>query len=253
MIMMELRKSFLFVSLLALLAMTFTACAPSNYKLSTSCSPDAGGSISPASGTYDKGVAVNVTATPSSGYTFDHWGGSASGTTSTITITMDSDKSLIAYFKELPKLTLADAIKVLALSSELPSGFVGGYDSKPSESDLLGTGSGSQFYTRGTVLKTWPWYQIQLILWVVDDEAAQNTSVEDVLAEYHLTGNHFNAGDNADAIKNGDMGDGIEFVVVKYQNAYVLMCPWYSHPQDEYVDMIPLAKAIVQRLKGYSY
>lgn len=251
--MMKLRKSFLFVSLLALLAMTLTACAPSKYRLSTSCSPDAGGSIIPASGTFDKGVVVNVTATPSSGYKFDRWGGSASGTTSTTTITMDSDKSLIVYFEAIPKLTLADATKVFALSSELPSGFAGNYSSRPSESDLLGTGSGSQFYIRGTVLETPPWYQIQLILWVVGNEVAQNTSVEDVLAEYHLAGNHIDVGDDADGVKNGNYGDGVEFVVIKYQNAYVVMNSWYSHPQDEYVDMIQLAKAIVKRLSGYSY
>jgi hypothetical protein len=213
------------------------------------------GTTNPPVGThiYDPGTVVSITATPDTGSKFDSWSGDASGTTSTITITMDSDKSLTAYFEELPKLTLADPSKVLDLSSQLPSGFAGSYSSELQESDLLGTGSGSQFYTRGTVLVTNPWYQIQLILWVVDNEVAQNTSVEEVLAEYHLTGDHITVGNNADAIKNGDYGSGLEFLVIKYQNAYVVMNSWYSHPQDEYVDMIQLAKVIVERLSGYSY
>jgi hypothetical protein len=152
------------------------------------------------------------------------------------------------------KLTLADAPNVLDLSSELPSGFTGSYSSIPQESShLLGTGSGSQFYHRGTVLGAGPWYQIQLILWVVDDKAAQNTSVEKALGEYNLTGDRIDVGNGADAIKYGDYGSGLEFLVIKYQNAYVVMNSWYSHPQDEYVDIIPLAKAIAERLRGYSW
>jgi hypothetical protein len=73
------------------------------------------------------------------------------------------------------------------------------------------------------------------------------------LAEYHGTGNHIDVGNKADAIKEGDYGSGVESIVIKYRNAYVVMMSFYSHPQDEYVDMIPLAKAIVERLSGYSY
>jgi hypothetical protein len=152
-----------------------------------------------------------------------------------------------------PKLTLADAPEVLNLTSELPPGFSGSYSSEPLESNLLGIGSGSQFHTRGAVAETPPWYEIQLVLWVVDNEVAQNTSVEEVLAEYHATGERVDVGNNADAIKEGDYGSGLESIVIKYQNAYVVMISWYSHPQDDYVDMIQLAQAIVERLSGYSY
>jgi hypothetical protein len=82
--------------------MTFIACNPSEYTLSTSSNPDAGGTINPASGTYDKGVEVEVTATPSAGYSFDHWGGSASGTSAIVRLTMNDDKRLTAYFTKLP-------------------------------------------------------------------------------------------------------------------------------------------------------
>jgi uncharacterized repeat protein (TIGR02543 family) len=72
---------------------------PGTYTLTTYVSPSGAGSVSPQGGQYASGVQVTLTATPASGYTFDHWGGSASGTTPSITITMNSDKSLTAYFK----------------------------------------------------------------------------------------------------------------------------------------------------------
>jgi len=72
------------------------------YTLITNISPSGAGSVSPSGGEYESGVQVTLTASPVGGYTFDHWSGSASGTTSTITITMDSDKSLTANFETAP-------------------------------------------------------------------------------------------------------------------------------------------------------
>jgi len=69
------------------------------YTLSVSVSPSGAGSVSPSSGEYEEGTQVTLTAVPASGYTVDHWGGDASGSSTTITITMDSDKSVIAHFK----------------------------------------------------------------------------------------------------------------------------------------------------------
>jgi len=56
------------------------------------------GSVSPSSGTYASGSAVTLTALPTSGWKFDHWGNQASGTQNPITITMDSAKTVYAYF-----------------------------------------------------------------------------------------------------------------------------------------------------------
>jgi uncharacterized repeat protein (TIGR02543 family) len=72
------------------------------YTLTTNISPSGAGFIYPSGGEYESGAQVTLTASPASGYTFDYWSGSASGTTSTITITMDSDKSLTAHFKTTP-------------------------------------------------------------------------------------------------------------------------------------------------------
>ena len=65
-------------------------------------SPPGAGFVSCPGNEYEPGVQVMLTATPASGYTFDYWHGHASGSSTTTTIVMNSDKSIIAYFVELP-------------------------------------------------------------------------------------------------------------------------------------------------------
>jgi len=72
------------------------------YTLTTNVSPPGAGSVSPSGGDYDSGMSVTLTAAPDSGYTFDYWGGSATGTNTTTTITMNSDKSVTANFEATP-------------------------------------------------------------------------------------------------------------------------------------------------------
>ncbi len=66
--------------------------------LITSVSPSGSGTVSPGSGTYDMGTRITLTALPASGYRFVSWSGDATGTSSAISITMDSDKSIVANF-----------------------------------------------------------------------------------------------------------------------------------------------------------
>jgi hypothetical protein len=47
---------------------------------------------------YSYGQVVTLTAVPSSGWVFDHWGGDLSGNTNPTTITMNGNKSVIANF-----------------------------------------------------------------------------------------------------------------------------------------------------------
>jgi hypothetical protein len=68
------------------------------YKLTTSINPLNGGNINPASGSYDIGTVVTLTAIPATGYKFLSWAGDASGTSSSITITMNSNKTIVANF-----------------------------------------------------------------------------------------------------------------------------------------------------------
>jgi uncharacterized repeat protein (TIGR02543 family) len=69
---------------------------PEYYELTTSVVGQ--GSVSPASGTYEEGTQVTLTAEAADGYVFDGWSGDASGTSATVTLTMDSDKSVTANF-----------------------------------------------------------------------------------------------------------------------------------------------------------
>jgi Concanavalin A-like lectin/glucanases superfamily/IPT/TIG domain/Abnormal spindle-like microcephaly-assoc'd, ASPM-SPD-2-Hydin len=70
------------------------------YQLTTAANPGAGGSVTPASGTYyDSGSVQSVSATPNSGFAFSSWsGGVASASSAATTVTMDAAKSITASF-----------------------------------------------------------------------------------------------------------------------------------------------------------
>lgn len=74
---------------------------PTTYTLTTTVSPAGSGTVSPSSGTYVAGTVVALTATAASGYTFNYWGGAASGTSRSTTVTMTSNKSVTAHFKSV--------------------------------------------------------------------------------------------------------------------------------------------------------
>ena len=72
------------------------------YYLTMQANPSAGGSVSPGSGWYDAGSSVPISATANSGYAFDQWVGSGSGsyagTSNPATITMNAPITETAYF-----------------------------------------------------------------------------------------------------------------------------------------------------------
>ena len=77
---------------------TAGACSPIQHELTTSVEPAGSGTVSPG-GTYEEGSNVRITATPKEGYTFDSWGGDASGSSTEQTISMNADKTITAHFK----------------------------------------------------------------------------------------------------------------------------------------------------------
>jgi len=76
------------------------------YTLSVNINPPQAGSVSPEGGRYRSGEHVPLTANPDSGYTFEYWDGAATGSSNTVTISMDSDKIVNAHFKVVPPGTL---------------------------------------------------------------------------------------------------------------------------------------------------
>jgi hypothetical protein len=99
-------------------SVTFTINAPSsitwNWKTQYYLTMQVGGgsgSVSPSSGWYDAGSSVQISATPSSSYRFDHWTGSGtgsySGTSNPATVTMNSPITESAYFVEIATVTFS--------------------------------------------------------------------------------------------------------------------------------------------------
>jgi len=81
-------------------AATYTATFQAQYQLTVSASPAAGGSVTPASGSfYNAGTVVNLVATANSGYSFNGWTGAvASPSSASTTVTMSAPESLTANF-----------------------------------------------------------------------------------------------------------------------------------------------------------
>ena len=91
---------------------TYTANFATQYYLTTSASPAAGGSITPG-GWYNSGAIATVSATPNAGYVFTGFSGSLSGTTNPGSLTMTGPMSVAASFNSTsPVLILTTSLPV---------------------------------------------------------------------------------------------------------------------------------------------
>ncbi len=88
-------------------ASTVTASFKTQYLLTTTASPAAGGSISPASGYVNAGAQVQVNASANAGYQFSGFSGDLSGATTPQPVTMDGPKTVTANFSALTGVTVA--------------------------------------------------------------------------------------------------------------------------------------------------
>lgn len=87
------------VGLLLCALMVSGAICPSGTMAQYSVTVASGqGSVSPSSGSAAQGSTVTFTAIPASGWTFSHWGGDASGSQNPVTVSMNSNKNIMAYF-----------------------------------------------------------------------------------------------------------------------------------------------------------
>ena len=68
------------------------------FVLTTSSNPSEAGTTIPARQKYYSGDIATISATPNSEYVFQNWTGSITGNSTTTTITMDNDKSVVANF-----------------------------------------------------------------------------------------------------------------------------------------------------------
>jgi len=57
----------------------------------------------PVKSSYNHNETVSLTATPSSEYQFDQWGGDVTGSNPTMDLIMDADKTVTAYFTQIPE------------------------------------------------------------------------------------------------------------------------------------------------------
>ena len=104
---------------------------PIKYTLTTTVSPADSGTINPNGGTVDEGQQISVTAAPAAEYVFDKWTGAASGSDKTVSVTMDSDKSVTANFvKKKYALTLSyNAFKGTITEKVIKTGAATDYNS----------------------------------------------------------------------------------------------------------------------------
>jgi len=70
-----------------------------NYTLTLSVDPMGGGSVTPDNGgPYHYGDVIHLTATPTIGWSFDHWSGGLSGSSNPATLTIYGDTTITAHF-----------------------------------------------------------------------------------------------------------------------------------------------------------
>ena len=82
------------------------------YTLSTSVAPQGGGSVSPASGTFDEGTNVSVEATANDGWVFDSWTGDIQSTDNPLNFSITSNTSLTANFTDVSSSYIVDIAAV---------------------------------------------------------------------------------------------------------------------------------------------
>jgi len=76
------------------------------YSVQISSNPSDGGTVYPASGTYEAGTQLAFTATPLNGYRFDHWSGGITGNSNKSTLLISTNQIVTAYFTKVYNLTI---------------------------------------------------------------------------------------------------------------------------------------------------
>ncbi|TVQ04806.1 MAG: hypothetical protein EA359_05290 [Balneolaceae bacterium] len=95
-------RHFLFLSVLLLSVYIFHSCGTEStqvYTLTTSVNGE--GTITPAGGEFEEGETVTLTAAAAQHWMFNNWSGDGSGSSGSITISMDRDMSITGNFQRM--------------------------------------------------------------------------------------------------------------------------------------------------------
>ena len=92
------KKLFSFLLIVVLIGCSKDVEEPVLFTLTATANPTVGGTVSPTNGQYESGDLATVTATPNAEYVFEKWTGGATGTSSSVSVTMNGNKSVVANF-----------------------------------------------------------------------------------------------------------------------------------------------------------
>lgn len=120
---------------------SFSVIPPNQYSLTSAVSGS--GSIAPASGTFDEGTVVSVTASPASGWQFDGWSGDLSGSSNPASITMNSNRNITAIFSEIPPVGQCTWVEYQAEDGSMSSGSMDSNNSGYTGSGFANTANAS--------------------------------------------------------------------------------------------------------------
>ena len=93
-----LEKTSLYIFLIILFSCSKDVEEPVLFTLTVTANPNEGGTVSPTNGQYESGDVATVTATPNAEYVFEKWTGGVTGTSSSVSVTMNGNKSVVANF-----------------------------------------------------------------------------------------------------------------------------------------------------------
>ena len=86
-------------ALLSLVFLFAISSCTKEFVLDIRVNPPEGGSVFPSNGTFKNGTTVTLNATPNSEYVFTGWSGDAIGNNTSVQVTVDDNKSIIANFR----------------------------------------------------------------------------------------------------------------------------------------------------------
>ena len=80
------------------LIISITSCTK-EFILDVRVNPPNSGTVFPSDGTFKDGSTITLNAAPNSEYVFSNWSGDASGSNTSVNITIDDNKSIVANFR----------------------------------------------------------------------------------------------------------------------------------------------------------